>query len=127
MKKNPVGWFEIPVRDMKRAMQFYETVFDIKLSHHILGTLEMAWFPEAESDSGAAGSLVLNEKSYKPSPDGVLIYFTAQSGDLSNELGKVEQAGGKILIQRRQISEDVGYMAVILDTEGNRIALHSRA
>jgi predicted enzyme related to lactoylglutathione lyase len=126
MKRNPVGWFEIPVLDMDRATRFYETVFDVKLLRNNLGSLEMAWFPEAETNDGSPGSLVLNEKNYKPSSDGVLIYFTAQSGDLSNELSRVEKAGGKILISKRQISEDVGYMALLTDTEGNRIAMHSR-
>jgi hypothetical protein len=126
MKKNPVDWFEIPVTDMDRAVSFYETIFDIKLLRNLLGPLEMAWFPEAKTDSGSAGSLVLYKEYYKPSQDGVLLYFTAPSDDLSNELARVENAGGKILIPRRKISDEFGFMAVVLDTEGNRIALHSR-
>ncbi|MDP4223637.1 MAG: VOC family protein [Bacteroidota bacterium] len=125
MKKNPAGRFEIPVTDMDRATMFYETVFEVKLLRNVLGTLEMAWFPQAETDSGSAGSLVLNLNNYKPSQDGILIYFTAQSGDLVNEFGKVKDAGGKILIPKRKISDEIGFMALILDTEGNRIALHS--
>ena len=126
MKKNAVGWFEIPVTDMDRAVKFYETVFDIRLSRNLFGTLEMAWFPEEENGMGSSGSLVFNTEFYKPSADGVLIYFTAQSGDMSIELGRVEKAGGKITMPRKQISEEYGYMALIIDTEGNRIALHSR-
>ena len=68
-------------------------------------------------EAGSSGSLVLNNQAYKPSSDGVLIYFTASSGDLSNELGRVENAG-KILLQKRQISEDAGYMALFSDWEG---------
>jgi predicted enzyme related to lactoylglutathione lyase len=126
MKKNAVGWFEIPVTDMDRAVKFYETVFDIRLSRNLFGKLEMAWFPEVENGMGSAGSLVFNEEFYKPSEDGVLIYFTARSGDISIELERVEKAGGKIIMPRKQISEEYGYMALIIDTEGNRIALHSR-
>jgi hypothetical protein len=126
MKKNAVGWFEIPVTDMDRAVKFYETVFDIRLSRNLIGTLEMAWFPEVENGMGSTGSLVFHPEYYKPSPDGVLIYFTAQSGDISIELGRVEKAGGKIIMPRKQISEEYGYMALITDSEGNRIALHSR-
>lgn len=125
MKNNAVGWFEIPVTDMERAVKFYEMVFDVKLSKNVFGSFEMAWFPEAENQPGSAGSLVKSEKDYKPSADGVLIYFTAQSGDLSNELGRVEKSGGKILRPKTQISVEYGFMALILDTEGNRIALHS--
>ena len=125
MNKNVVGWFEIPVTNMDRAIKFYEEVFDFKLSRHILGPIDMAWFPAMEDGHGTSGSLVYNERAYKPSMDGVLIYFTAQSGDLSIELGKVEKSGGKILLPKTQISAEVGYMALLTDSEGNRIALHS--
>ena len=125
MEKNSVGWFEVPVTDMERAIRFYETVLDIRLSKHVFGKFEMAWFPEAESQIGSAGSLVKSEGNYNPSAEGVLIYFTAKSGDLSVELARVEKAGGKILHPKSQVSEDYGYMALVLDTEGNRIALHS--
>lgn len=128
MAKNAVGWFEIPVSDMDRAVQFYETVFEVKLSRMPMGPLEMAMFPDGDETMGAGGSLVKHEEFYKPSSsDGVLIYFTAQSGDLANELGRVEAAGGKVMVEKRQIAPDVGYMGLFTDTEGNRIALHSRA
>ncbi|MDX5348401.1 MAG: VOC family protein [Hymenobacteraceae bacterium] len=126
MKNNVVGWFEIPVTNMERAIKFYEAVFGFKMQHQPMGDLDMAWFPWSESGSGASGSLVKHEKWYKPSTDGTLIYFTAHSGDLSNELGKVEAAGGKVLQEKTLITEDIGYMGLFLDTEGNRIALHSR-
>jgi uncharacterized protein len=126
MKRNSVGWFEIPVSDMKRAIKFYEKVLDVKLSHQILGKLEMAWFPEIENGPGSPGSLVFHKEFYKPSSDGVLIYFTSPSGDIKNEENRIEGAGGKVLIPKRLISEEIGYMTVILDSEGNRIALHSR-
>jgi len=125
-KNNAVGWFEIPVTNMERAIQFYEAVFSIKLERHQMGELDMAWFPWLETGSGASGSLVHNRELYKPSRDGVLIYFTAQSGDLYAELSRVEAAGGKVLVPKALIAEDVGYMAVFVDSEGNRIAIHSR-
>jgi hypothetical protein len=126
MNANVVGWFEIPVTDMDRAIKFYENVFDIKMERHLLGPIDMAWFPAVENGSGSAGSLVFNKQAYKPSSDGILIYFTARSGDVSTELGKVTKAGGKILLPKTKISDDVGYMALFSDSEGNRIALHSR-
>lgn len=123
-KGNAVGWFEIPVVDMERAMKFYETVLEVKLERHMVGEIDMAWFQMVDG-KGAAGSLVYHKEWYKPSPDGALVYFTAYSGDLSNELSRVEMAGGKILAPKKAIGE-YGFMALVLDTEGNRIALHSR-
>ena len=122
-----IGWFEIPVKDMDRAVAFYNAVFQIKIMVHNLGNLVMGWFPSAENPEakGAGGSLVLNKEHYKPSTEGTLIYFTSQSGDISDELSRIEKAGGKIMQAKTQISEDHGYMAIFLDTEGNRMALHS--
>lgn len=126
MKHNILGWFEIPVNDMHRAVGFYEAVFGFKLQVHDLGALKMAWFPAVENSTGASGSLVYHEKFYVPSENGVLIYLTTPTGDLNEDQKKVEEAGGKVLIPRKQISEDFGFMSVVKDTEGNRIALHSR-
>jgi uncharacterized protein len=126
LNRNVVGWFEIPVANMERGIKFYESVFGLKLERQEMGELDMAWFPFADVP-GSPGSLVCHKDFYKPSTDGVLIYFTCHSGDLSNELLKVESVGGKILMPKKLITEDVGYMALCVDTEGNRIALHSRS
>jgi hypothetical protein len=125
-KNNVAGWFEIPVMDMDRAVKFYETVFEFKMQRENVGELDMAWFPFNMEAYGSAGSLAYAPDFYKPSADGTLIYLTANSGDLANEFSRVEAAGGKVLIEKKQISEEHGYMGVILDSEGNRVALHSR-
>jgi hypothetical protein len=127
MKNNILGWFEIPVENMERAISFYEEVFDISLERNQMGPLDMAWFPYIDGAYGSGGSLVYHQKFYTPSNDGVVVYLTALSGDLENELSKVENAGGTILQHKTKISDDHGFMAVIHDSEGNRIALHSRA
>ena len=126
MKNNVVGWFEIPVSNMKRAIAFYEKVLDLKLDRNKMGPLDMAWFPWTETGSGSPGSLVYHQEFYTPSANGVLIYLTAHSGDLNNELARVEEAGGKVLQPKTQISEEYGHMAILIDSEGNRVALHSR-
>ena len=126
MKNNMVGWFEIPVTNMERAVAFYEKVFELKLDRHPMGELDMSWFPWSEEGSGSPGTLIHYPAAYKPSTDGVLVYFTAHSGDLANELSRVEASGGKVLQGKTQISEDHGYMALLIDSEGNRVALHSR-
>lgn len=122
---NMVGWFEIPTKDLNRATEFYQKVFDIEIKLVDFGPLKMGWFPFDDKFPGSPGSLVKNDESYTPSEKGVLIYFTSQAGDLTIELSRVEAAGGKIIMPKTLIKEDIGYMALFLDTEGNRIALHS--
>jgi predicted enzyme related to lactoylglutathione lyase len=126
MNKNVVGWFEIPTGDMERAIQFYKDVFGFEFHRMKMPQLDMAMFPSVNDGMGSGGALVHNKEFYKPLDNGVLIYFTSPSGNVANELGKVEAAGGKIFVPRTQISEEYGYMGIIIDTEGNRIGLHSR-
>ncbi|MDX1629598.1 MAG: VOC family protein [Fulvivirga sp.] len=126
MKNNAVGWFEIPVNDMDRAIKFYETVFGFELQRNQMGPLDMAWFPWSENGSGANGSLVHHPDFYVPSSQGTLVYFTAHSGDLSNELARVEGAGGQVIQEKKLITEDIGFMGLFIDSEGNRVAIHSR-
>ncbi|WP_191858954.1 VOC family protein [Hanstruepera ponticola] len=122
MKHNMVGWFEIPVDDMNRAKAFYETVFKVDIQVVDFGGILMGWFPDRGQVTGAQGTLIKQE-SYIPSQEGTLVYFI--SDNVQNELDRVEGAGGKIYQPKTQISPEHGYMGVFLDTEGNRVALHS--
>ncbi len=126
MKANPVRWFEIPVSDMNRAIQFYETVFDVKLQVETLGLQLMAWFPLNDGKEGSAGSLLYDPDGPKPSKDGAVIYFDSQ--DVNIELEKVVKLGGTITQPKVLVSKenDFGYKAFFIDSEGNRIALCSR-
>ena len=123
MSRNMVVWFEIPVSDMERAKTFYEHVFEVSINVVDFGGLLMGWFPDRGEAHGANGTLIKQE-SYIPSQEGALIYFN--SDDVQNEISRVEAAGGKIYQPKTQISPEHGYMAVFIDTEGNRVALHSR-
>ncbi|WP_452220429.1 VOC family protein [Lacinutrix salivirga] len=116
-----VSWFEIPVQDMERAKVFYETVFEVKINVQDFDTTLMGWFP-FENPSGASGSLVKQE-SYIPSQEGTLVYFGSE--DVQIELNRIAALKGKILQEKTQISPEHGYMALFIDSEGNRIALHS--
>jgi hypothetical protein len=122
-QKNPVGWFEIPVKDMARAKAFYEHVFALKLEEHQMGPQSMAWFPMQEGVTGSAGSLVKGE-GYQPSLEGVLVYFTTP--DIDATLSRAKEKGGQVITEKTSIGEH-GFYALVQDTEGNLIGLHSRA
>ncbi|MBK6929431.1 MAG: VOC family protein [Saprospirales bacterium] len=114
-------WFEIPAADLARAKQFYEAVFQIEIEILDLGALKMGIFPHAEV--GAA--LCQHPTGYQPSEtQGPLIYLNGNP-DLQTALDRVEPAGGRIVRPKTQISTEHGYMAVFIDSEGNRLALHS--
>lgn len=119
--KNMLNWFEISATDIDRANKFYETIFGFKVqTMEFVGT-KMSFFPY---DEGKVSGGICCGPDYKPSADGALIYLNANP-DLNEVLNRVESAGGKILLAKRQISPEYGYMALFLDTEGNRMALHS--
>ena len=122
--KNAISWFELPVLDMERARLFYEHILDIKLHLIELGeNFKMAVFPGGQNVVG--GALVWNESWYQPSKThGPLIYLNANP-DLKTVQDRIEEAGGKVTIPKREIGPDAGYMAVFEDTEGNRVALFS--
>ncbi|WP_276132189.1 VOC family protein [Polluticoccus soli] len=122
--KNAISWFEIPATDLDRAQKFYETIFGIKMISADFPNLRMRMFP-IEDPMGVGGALCDSEGFHTPSAtDGPLIYLNANP-DVQLVLDKVEAAGGSIMVHKTEISPEYGYMAVILDTEGNRIALHS--
>ncbi|HEV8283862.1 MAG TPA: VOC family protein [Chitinophagaceae bacterium] len=123
--KNAISWFEIPTIDLDRAQKFYETIFGINLIPLDLQNIKMRMFPIENQMSGIGGALCYNKDFYKPSStDGPLVYLNGNP-DVQNILDKIETAGGKILVPKTQISPEYGHMAVFIDTEGNRIALHS--
>jgi predicted enzyme related to lactoylglutathione lyase len=124
IQKNAISWFEIPATDLDRAQKFYESILDVSLAPLDLGNFKMRMFP-VEDQSGVGGAIVYSEGFYIPSAThGPLIYLNANP-DVQNVLDKVEKAGGKITVPKTEISPEYGFMAVIMDTEGNRIALHS--
>jgi predicted enzyme related to lactoylglutathione lyase len=120
---NPINWFEIPVSDMARAVDFYEHVLGVPLSANEVGDLRMAWFPIVAGAPGATGSLIQGD-GYTPSPAGTLVYFAV--ADIDEALARAESRGGRIVLGKTSIGEH-GFIAHLEDTEGNRIALHARA
>lgn len=123
--KNAISWFEIPATDLDRATKFYETIFGIKLNPLDTDNIRMRMFPLDDMMTDVGGAVVDSGGFHKPSAtDGPLIYLNANP-DVQNILDKVEAAGGKIMVPKTLISPEYGSMAVIIDTEGNRIGFHS--
>ncbi len=124
-KTNALNWFEIPATDTKRAQKFYEHIFDIKMHTQEMMGMEMVFFPyDMEAQNGKVSGALVKSQMHKPSTDGAIVYLNANPS-IQTVLDKVEKAGGKIVMPKTQISEEIGYMAFLIDTEGNRVALHA--
>ncbi len=121
---NSLNWFEIPVTDMHRAKHFYQVAFGIHMEDMSRPGMEMATFPYDAGSGKASGALVKSDYS-KPSIDGVLIYLNANP-DMADVLDRILSEGGQIVMPKTLITPEIGYMANFIDTEGNRIALHSQ-
>lgn len=123
MKANPVGWFEIYVQDMPRAKTFYETVFQVELQplEASVKGMEMLTFPMEENLYGAPGALA-RMNGVPSGGNSVLVYFSC--ADCAVEAGRVAAAGGEVEVHKMPIGEH-GFIAIVQDTEGNMIGLHS--
>lgn len=117
--RDVLNWFEIPVLDIDRAARFYGAVFDTTLAVNKQPDFASAMFPY---EGGVGGGLVAGE-GYTPNAQGVLVYLNANP-DLGPVLERVRRAGGQVIKSKTNIGEN-GYYALILDTEGNRVGLHS--
>jgi predicted enzyme related to lactoylglutathione lyase len=121
---NAISWFEIPTQDLDRAQKFYESIFQIQMVSLDTPQIKMRMFP-LEDMMCVGGALVYNKDFYKPSAsDGPLVYLNANP-DVQNILDRIEKAGGKVAVPKTLISPEYGHMAMFIDTEGNRMALHS--
>ncbi len=120
---NTLNWFEISVSDISRAKKFYETVFSIDMQLQENMGREMAYFPSENMNGKVSGALVQSPQ-HKASAEGAVIYLNGNP-DLANALGKIEAAGGKVVMPKTHISDEIGCMAFFIDTEGNSVGLHS--
>lgn len=116
---NSINWFEIPVKDFARAKKFYSTIFEMEMHEQLMGPHQMGFFP-----GGGVSGAIVKADGYEPSMDGALIYLAAGE-DLSGVMNKIESAGGKVLQPKTKVTDEIGYIAIFKDTEGNKVALHS--
>jgi uncharacterized protein len=119
--ENLINWFEIPAMDFSRAVSFYRAILSLEIKETEMFGTKMGFFPT--DGTNVSGAIVLGE-DYKPSTDGVIAYLNG-GNDLQNVLDKVEYNNGKIIVPKTQISPEMGYFGMFIDTEGNKMALHS--
>ncbi|HMB61963.1 MAG TPA: VOC family protein [Eudoraea sp.] len=121
---NAINWFEIPVKNYERAKAFYSSLLAEEITDHHMPNIRYGVFAY-DQDNNKVGGAIMEMEGATPTADGVTVYLNG-GDDLSVPLSRVEKAGGKVLMPKTDIGEN-GYMAQFLDTEGNKIALHSFA
>jgi predicted enzyme related to lactoylglutathione lyase len=118
---NALNWFEIPVTDLARAKEFYGRVLQADLREESMSGREMAILPY---QNGGVGGALIKGEHHVPSTQGTIVYLDA-GDDLAGALNRVEAAGGKVVMGATHLSDQIGSIAMFLDSEGNRMALHS--
>jgi predicted enzyme related to lactoylglutathione lyase len=116
-----IGWADVPARDLDRAIRFYSEVLGVPVPKQEAPGFALGIFPH-DDKYGAGGCLFTSEEE-QPVQQGILIYFSVE-GRLDEAIAAVEANGGHMLKPRHSIAPH-GFRAVILDSEGNRVALHS--
>lgn len=119
---NIIHWVEIPTVKIERAATFYATLLDIEMNIMEAMGMKTAFFPHTSTSQ--SGGCLMEGPMYQPSAQGIIIYLNA-GDDLQTGLDKVKVAGGSIVLPKTAIGEN-GFMAHILDTEGNKIGLYSK-
>lgn len=117
---NPVGYFEVPVTDMERAIQFYTNVLGVRFERERIDGYDMALFPFDPKEFGASGALAKGDV-YIPSKNGPILYFRVD--DIDAVLKRAVAFGSKVLYPKKDIGAN-GFVAEIEDSEGNRLALN---
>lgn len=119
--KSFVSIFEIPATDISRAVNFYQSILEINIEKMEFPEMQMGIFPyEDQMVSG----VIIKAEGYQPSADGVTIYLNG-GDNLQVILDKVEKNGGEIIVRKTPHADESGYFALFLDSEGNKIGLHS--
>lgn len=123
---NVLTWFEIPVTDIDRAKKFYETILDIEMVKRADGNDEAVFFPfdpsVIQATSGRITGVLSKTERNSPSTNSTVVYINA-SPDIQTVIDKVEKAGGKVIAPKTQIP--AGFIAMIIDSEGNKVGLHA--
>lgn len=120
--ENLINWFEIPAKDFTRAVSFYKAILGVEIKESEMFGTKMGFFP---NDGTNVSGAIVEGKDYKPSTDGILAYLNGGK-DLQTILNNVETNNGHIIVPKTQISPEMGYFGMFIDTEGNKMAVHSK-
>jgi uncharacterized protein len=122
--RNAINWFEIPARDFDRAVTFYDTIFGVALHRAEFMGVPHGFF--SMDEDGVSGAIIARKVvpggTEIPGETGALLYLNAD-GQIDEILGRVESAGGKVIQPKADIAPQ-GFIAIFLDTEGNKVGLH---
>lgn len=116
-----INWFEIPASNFDRAVSFYKEILGIDIHETEMFGTKMGFFP---SDGRNITGAIVQGPDYKPSMDGITVYLNG-GDDLQHILNKIEASEAKIIVPKTQISSEMGYFGMFIDSEGNKMALHS--
>lgn len=119
--KNLVSIVEIPTVDFSRALTFYQEILNIHIEETDMQGTQMGLFP---GDGNGVSVVLIKGEGYKPSTDGTIVYLNTD--DLQMVLDKIEPNGGQVVVPKTEIDPETGFFAMFIDTEGNKMALHSK-
>ena len=118
---NLISIVEIPTTDFSRAVKFYQTILGVAIEEMKMDGNQMGVLPNEE---GTVNVVLVKGNDYKPTTDGAVLYLNA-GNDLQTMLDKVAQNGGQVIVPKTEISPEMGFFALFIDTEGNKLGLHS--
>ena len=119
--KNLISIIEIPVTDFQRATKFYEAILGVAIEAMEMDGVELGVIP---SDEGTVSVVLAKGNDYQPTTSGAVLYLN-MAEDLQPTLDKVTSNGGNVIVPKSEISPEMGYFALFIDTEGNKLGLHS--
>ena len=119
--KNLISIVEIPTTDFSRAVAFYQAILGVSIEEMEMDGVQMGIFP---SDGETVNVVLAKGSDYKPTTDGAVLYLNA-GNNMQATLDKIEPNGGTVIVPKTEISPEMGFFALFIDTEGNKLGLHS--
>jgi uncharacterized protein len=120
--KNLISIVEIPATDFSRAVTFYTAILGVSIEEIDMQGTQMGVLP---SDGETVNVVLVKGNDYTPTTEGAVVYLNA-GNDLQPTLDKVEKSGGKVIVAKTEISPEMGFFALFIDSEGNKLGLHSK-